>query len=122
MYHSSEQSIWLFPSGFCLNKTGRILVKFTVDVDCTPEEARRFLGLPDVTALQEEAINEIRKRMLDAIQKSDPESLMKAWMHLTMPGSISDATGTIPGLDQMQKMFWSQFTQAKDSKPSKDKT
>lgn len=24
-------------------------MKITVDIDCTPEEARRFLGLPDVT-------------------------------------------------------------------------
>ncbi|WP_026261153.1 DUF6489 family protein [Kiloniella laminariae] len=102
-------------------------MKFTVDVDCTPEEARRFLGLPDVTALQEEAMSEIRKRMLDAIQKSDPESLMKAWMPLTMPAGMPGAMpgampDAIPGLEQMQKMFWSQFAQAGDNKTSKDKT
>ena len=28
-------------------------MKITVDVDCTPEEARRFLGLPDVAPMQE---------------------------------------------------------------------
>ena len=26
-------------------------MKMTVEVDCTPEEARRFLGLPDVAPL-----------------------------------------------------------------------
>ena len=28
-------------------------MKFTVNVECTPEEARRFVGLPDVTPLNE---------------------------------------------------------------------
>ena len=28
---------------------GDYRMKVTVDVDCTPEEARRFLGLPDLT-------------------------------------------------------------------------
>ena len=26
-------------------------MKFTINVECTPEEARRFVGLPDVTPL-----------------------------------------------------------------------
>ena len=87
-------------------------MKFTVDVDCTPEEARRFLGLPDVSALQEEAMSEIRTKMLEMIQTSDPEALMKSWMPSSVPDSMK-------GLDQMQKMFWSQFSpqppQNKDS-------
>ena len=28
-------------------------MKVTVDVDCTPEEARRFLGLPDLTPVHD---------------------------------------------------------------------
>ena len=28
-------------------------MKVTVDVDCTPEEARRFLGLPDLTPVHQ---------------------------------------------------------------------
>jgi len=78
-------------------------VKFTVDVDCTPEEARKFLGLPDVSSLQEEAMAEIRKKMTEMIQTSDPEALMKSWMPSSAPDSMK-------GLDQMQKMFWSQFS------------
>ncbi|MEH6629430.1 MAG: DUF6489 family protein [Halopseudomonas aestusnigri] len=87
-------------------------MKFTVDVNCTPEEARQFLGLPDVSALQEEAMAEIRTKMLEMIQTSDPEALMKSWMPSSVPDSMK-------GLDQMQKMFWSQFSsqppQNKDS-------
>ena len=40
-------------------------MKFTVDVDCTPDEARRFFGLPDVTALQEKMMKEIEKRIVE---------------------------------------------------------
>ncbi|WP_420846806.1 DUF6489 family protein [Microvirga tunisiensis] len=28
-------------------------MKITMDVECTPEEARAFLGLPDVKPMQE---------------------------------------------------------------------
>lgn len=28
-------------------------MKFTINVDCTPEEARRFFGLPDVDQMNE---------------------------------------------------------------------
>ena len=28
-------------------------MKFTIDIDCTPQEARTFFGLPDVTQLNE---------------------------------------------------------------------
>ena len=31
-------------------------MKITMNIECTLEEARRFLGLPDVTGLQEEMV------------------------------------------------------------------
>lgn len=37
-------------------------MKITVDVDCTPAEARAFLGLPDVTPIHDKYI----KTMLDS--------------------------------------------------------
>ena len=40
-------------------------MKVTIDVDCTPEEARAFLGLPAVAPLQEAMMQELQKRMLD---------------------------------------------------------
>jgi hypothetical protein len=41
-------------------------VKVTFNIDCTPEEARRFFGLPDVTQLQAELMDKIRDRMMAA--------------------------------------------------------
>jgi len=37
-------------------------MKITVDIDCTPEEARTFLGLPDVQPLQQAMMKELEAR------------------------------------------------------------
>jgi len=74
-------------------------MKVTIDVDCTPEEARAFLGLPAVAPLQEAMMQELQKRMLDGLAKMDPEALLKQWL----------PTGG-EGWEQMQKAFWGQFT------------
>ena len=36
----------------------------TVNVDCTPEEARTFLGLPDLQPMQAAVMAEMEKRMM----------------------------------------------------------
>jgi hypothetical protein len=38
-------------------------MKVNVEVDCTPEEARRFLGLPDVTRANEAYVDAVLKAM-----------------------------------------------------------
>ncbi len=38
-------------------------MKVNVEVDCTPEEARRFLGLPDVSKANEVYVDAIAKAM-----------------------------------------------------------
>lgn len=55
-------------------------MKVSVEVDCTPEEARTFLGLPDVKALNEHVVAEMKKRMDANIALAAPEELMKTWM------------------------------------------
>ncbi|WP_026986812.1 DUF6489 family protein [Fodinicurvata fenggangensis] len=74
-------------------------MKIKIDIDCTPEEARSFLGLPDVAPMQKAAMEEIEKRMLSGLQAMDPETLYKTWL----PSSMQ-------GWEQLQKTFWSQFT------------
>ena len=54
-------------------------MKVTVDIDCTPAEARAFLGLPDVTPLNEAMVSEMQKRMQDNVAAMQPEELMKTW-------------------------------------------
>jgi len=55
-------------------------MKMTLDVDCTPEEARRFLGLPDVSALNEQLTREMQARMSANLSALAPEDLVKNWM------------------------------------------
>ena len=55
-------------------------MKMTIEVDCTPEEARRFLGLPDVSALNEQLVKEMQARMSANMAALAPEELMKSWM------------------------------------------
>src|SRR3972149_8172119 len=38
-------------------------MKMTIEVECTPTEARQFLGLPDVTRLNEALVDEMTRRM-----------------------------------------------------------
>ena len=73
-------------------------MKVTFDIECTPEEARHFLGLPDVAPMQEAVINEMQKQMIDNMRSMDPETIMKTWF----PASIQS-------MGEMQKMFWSQL-------------
>ena len=55
-------------------------MKMTIEVDCSPEEARRFLGLPDVSALNDHLVNEMTKRVDANMSLLAPEEFMKNWM------------------------------------------
>ncbi|WP_203236433.1 DUF6489 family protein [Methylobacterium crusticola] len=55
-------------------------MQVTADVDCTPEEARVFLGLPDLQPLQAMVMAHMEKRMLARLDRSSMDRLMKAWM------------------------------------------
>ena len=57
-------------------------MKMHIEIDMTPEEARKFLGLPDVTKIQEKMLTELEKRMRAAIDVNDPEAMMRAWLPL----------------------------------------
>ena len=54
-------------------------MKINVEVDCTPAEARAFLGLPDVTPLNDAMVAEMQKRMRENVAAMQPEELMKTW-------------------------------------------
>jgi len=73
-------------------------MKFKVDVECTPEEARAFFGLPDVKALQEALLPEIEERLRTTLKAMDPEAMLKAWLPTTLKG-----------FEQLQEMFFSQM-------------
>ncbi|HXA38338.1 MAG TPA: DUF6489 family protein [Phenylobacterium sp.] len=55
-------------------------MKMTIEVDCTPEEARRFMGLPDVSAINEHLVNEMKGRIDANMAMISPDELVKNWM------------------------------------------
>ena len=77
-------------------------MKITMDVDCTPEEARAFLGLPDVRPMQEQLMRELQDRMASNIRAMEPEAMLRTWL-----------PATLKGFEQIQEMFISQMTGAK---------
>jgi len=52
-------------------------MKITVNVDCTPDEARNFFGLPDVKPLQAEMMKIMRDKTLENLKMMEPEGIMK---------------------------------------------
>ncbi|WP_348657889.1 DUF6489 family protein, partial [uncultured Thalassospira sp.] len=51
-------------------------MKVTVNIDCTPEEARTFFGLPDVQPMQKAMMQEIEDRMKANLAAMDPETML----------------------------------------------
>ena len=83
-------------------------MKINIDIDCTPEEARTFFGLPDVQPMQKVMMEEVQKRMLEGLQAMTPEAMFKVWL----PASIQ-------GWEEIQKAFWTQISGAASSLDSK---
>ena len=54
-------------------------MKITIEIDCTPAEARAFMGLPDVAPLNDRLVEEMQKRMTANMAAMQPEELMKSW-------------------------------------------
>ncbi|MEM7072193.1 MAG: DUF6489 family protein [Pseudomonadota bacterium] len=89
-------------------------MKFNVEIDCTPTEMREAFGLADVSELQQEVVEEMRKRLFKALDELDGERLMKCWLSGQMPPFAG--SGGEKMMEQMQKIqqsFWDQFAGAK---------
>jgi hypothetical protein len=76
-------------------------MKVNINLECTPEEARAFFGLPDVTRLNDQLVEEMSRRMSENMAAMEPDALMRSWM--TMGG-------------EWQKQFMSLMGQAGSGK------
>lgn len=54
-------------------------MKVTVDIDLTPEEARRAMGLPDLTPLHDQYIGSLLETMNGQVRPEMLENMMKSW-------------------------------------------
>jgi hypothetical protein len=67
-------------------------MKVTIEVDCTPEEARAFMGLPDVRPMQAAVMASLESQAVRATESFSPDSMLKMWF-TTMPqmsGQVQD--------------------------------
>ena len=89
-------------------------MKVTIDIDCTPQEARAFLGLPNVEPMQDHLIQQLQNQLSKYLAGTDAEAMLKTWL----PESIK-------GFNQLQEQFWRQFMMsgmgAGGSKPDDNK-
>ena len=74
-------------------------MKISVDIDCSPAEAREFLGLPDVAAVQEMVLEEMKKKMAGGLEAMDPGQMLQS----IFPQQAG-------GWGDLQKAFWTQMT------------
>ena len=74
-------------------------MKVTIEIDCTPDEARAFMGLPDVRPMQAAVMAQLEQQALRAADSFSPDAMLKLWF-ATMPQVSS----------QMQDMFTRMMT------------
>ena len=77
-------------------------MKVNVTVDCTPEEARVFFGLPDLKPMQDQLLGDLQERLRKNIQAMDPETMLRTWL-----------PATLKGFEQWQELFRSQLNPTK---------
>tara|TARA_R110002124_G_scaffold287216_1_gene471336 strand:- start:21565 stop:21945 length:381 start_codon:yes stop_codon:yes gene_type:complete len=96
-------------------------MKVNFDIECTPEEARKFLGLPDVAPMQEKLMQELQERLEENIRAVSVEELIRTWMPATMQGMGQNmGQGMNQGFTDMQKMFWQQMGMAASGAATKN--
>jgi len=76
-------------------------MKVNIEIDMTPQEARAFMGLPEIAPLQEQVLAQMQARMKAAFDAGDPEAMMKAWMPLGF-----GADGGADAFQKFQKLMW----------------
>lgn len=81
-------------------------MKITVDVDCTPGEAREFLGLPDIKPLQAEFIAMMKDKISSGLSGEDMEKMFDLW---AVPGMKQAGKN----MEALQNIFWN-IAQTKD--------
>ena len=72
-------------------------MKVSIEIDCTPEEARRFFGMPDMQPMHDAVMKAMQERLVANVQGMDAEAILRNWTSAGMQG-----------FDQLQK-YWAQF-------------
>ena len=77
-------------------------MKISFDIECTPQEARAFLGLPDLEPLHERYLDRMKNLVDDMVGPADLEKMAQAWL----PGMAKT-------MDAWPQAFWAMATRQK---------
>lgn len=72
-------------------------MKFELEIEATPAEARAFLGLPDLSPLHDAWIERMRSFSMEGPSQADWDRLLKMW--------TSGMPGFTQGFDGLQKFM-----------------
>ena len=77
-------------------------MKINLEVDCTPEEARRVMGLPDLTPLHDRYLAMLMDTMDGSVRPELIETMVKSWAPMGEAGMamwrrLFEARGLKPG-------------------------
>ena len=84
-------------------------MKIEIKVHCTPQEARTFMGLPDVQPVREEMMERVATTLREGMSPTDAFNMMKPFM----------APNT-QALEAMQTAFFKAFAQSPYGRSSDD--
>ena len=73
-------------------------MKVHIELECTPEEARRAVGLPDLTPIHDRYVAMVMETMQGQVQPEMIETLMRGWQPMGEAGmtlwkSMFDSVG-----------------------------
>lgn len=77
-------------------------MKITIEVDCSPEEARRMMGLPDLTPLHDRYVAMLQQSMEQGMVSPElVDTMVKSWAPMGEAGTAMwrrlFEAGTKPG-------------------------
>lgn len=80
-------------------------MKVNIEVDMTPEEFRKAMGLPDVQKFQEELMARIHQQMEEGVEGYEPLTLMKPF--------ISQGFDSVETYQKLMMQMLNSYTQQK---------
>jgi hypothetical protein len=75
-------------------------MKITMDIECTPEEARRLMGLPDMGPIHDIYLDKLKETMSEGLTPETVDRMVRTWTPMGEAGMnawrqmIEQLTGT----------------------------
>ncbi len=61
-------------------------MKFNIEIDCTPQEARQLFGLPDLEPLHDIYLDRVKELMAKGITPDMVQAMVKTWVPMGESG------------------------------------